>query len=440
IRFDGRIFAPATPRQANDAGIAFIHQELNLFHNMSVVDNLYIHDCPRLKWLPFIHQKKRMTETDDLLAKLQLKISPHALIEDLQPGERQMIEICKALRLDAKLIIFDEPTTSLTARETEFLFKIIRQLQENGITIIYISHILKDVSVLCDRVVVLRDGRVVDQGDRHEMTIERMITSMCGCDLRQLYPPKTMPVGEEIRLDVTDLSCRGVVDQINLRVRTGEIVGLFGLMGSGRTELARLIFGLEKADGGVISLDGRNVHATRRPSVRRQKVAFVTENRREEGLMMEASISENMALASLSRYRKAGIGLLDQHLLQETVAEQAALLKIKGERTVFTPVKNLSGGNQQKVVIGKWLLTHPQMIILDEPTRGIDVGAKFEVYTIILDLAAKGAGILFISSELEELMGMCDVIVVMRQGVIVAEFDRNAFNERLILQAAFGAE
>ncbi len=437
---NGQPYNPRSPSDAMRAGIAFIHQELNLFTNLTIAENIFIDAFPRMGRWPLLHRARLRQQTEELLHSIGLHLSPNVLVERLSPGERQLVEIAKALSIDADIIIFDEPTTSLTHRETEQLFSIINQLRDAGKTMIYISHILSDVMDIADDIAVLRDGELVGVGSRHEFDINRMISMMVGRSIDQLYPTRTSEPCDDIVLEVRGISQSGTVENINFALHRGEVLGLFGLMGSGRTELARIIFGLDEfEEGHVIVNNSNSFRPTARASIKNQ-IAFITENRREEGLLMEIAIADNIALVSLPQFAHA----LTQFVRQEDVVaaahEVASALQIKsGAIDRHTP-KSLSGGNQQKVAIAKWLMSRPAIFIMDEPTRGIDVGAKFEIYSIINELAAQGTGVLFISSELEELMGMCDRILVMSRGEICGEFTRDQFDEEHILRAAFRQE
>jgi ABC-type sugar transport system ATPase subunit len=431
----GETHNPNNPGDAAKAGIAFIHQELNLFTNLSIADNLFMNRYPKTRLFPFIQKKEMARKTRELLESLQLNLLPNETIEKLQPGERQMVEIAKAFSTGADIFIFDEPTTSLTSRETDRLFEMIRQLQVDGKTIIYISHILEDVLKICHDLVVLRDGSVVEIGSVEEFDIPKMITSMCGCQLDQIYPERPATQNKEELLHVRNLSQPGIVKNINLCIQKGQVVGLFGLMGAGRSELARLIFGLDNFEHGEISIAEETMSNTSPQTSIKHNIAFVTENRREEGLMMEASIRDNLSIVSLKKFIN-DLKMMNRDKIDSEIENVSGLLRIKTD-SIASQAKNLSGGNQQKVVIGKWLLSDPNIFILDEPTRGIDVGAKFEIYAIINELAANGAGILLISSELEELLGMCDKILVMRYGEITGEFHKDHFDDHAILRAAF---
>ena len=435
---DGADYRPRGPRDAEAAGIAFIHQEPNLFRNLSVAENLFIAGFPkRVAGLPFIDRAKVRARTQELLAAVDLDIPPNTPVSRLSQGERQLVEIAKALGAKARIIIFDEPTTSLTTRETDRLFDIIGRLRGQGIAVIYISHILSDVMRLCDDIVVLRDGHVVGSAAQAEMTIERMISLMVGRTIDQMFPPRERGVRTETPvLQVSGLSQRGMMKDIGFTLHAGEVLGLSGLMGAGRSELARALFGMDPHESGEIRVGGAKLGVVSPSICMDHGMAFLTEDRRAEGLMMEASIAENIALASLPNFSSTWLKLIQRTRLGDAVRRVSDAVRINARDLDRTLVKNLSGGNQQKAVIGKWLLHDPRVFILDEPTRGIDVGAKYEVYKIINQLAADGAGVLFISSEIEELTGMCDRILVMAHGEIRAEFPRAMFDREAILRAA----
>lgn len=440
IQLFGEEFHPACPADATRAGIAFIHQELNLFGNLSIADNLFIDGFPQIRRLPFVDKRSTRRQAEELLSSVDLHIGAKTPVEMLTPGERQLVEIARALRRDSRIIIFDEPTTSLTAAERRRLFAIIKRLQDQGRTIIYISHTLEDVLLVSDTIAVLRDGCLVSAGSRGEYSVNGMISDMVGRRIEQMYPARSTSPGITSALEVRGLTQPGIVRDISFELHEKEVLGIFGLMGSGRSELVRIIFGLDPFRTGTISVKGADAARPSPAASIRNAMAFVTENRREEGLLMEASVSENLDLLSLRRFAKFGpAGIIDRAKTSEFAHRIAEKLKIRSGPIQKHRAKNLSGGNQQKVVIGKWLLTDPAVLILDEPTRGIDVGAKYEIYQIINRLAEEGAGILYISSELEELMGMCDRILVMSDGRLKAEFRRDDYEQEAILQAAFSA-
>jgi ABC-type sugar transport system ATPase subunit len=409
-----------------------------VFTNLTIAENIFIDGFPRLKALPFINRRAIKTRARQLLASVDLDISPDVLVEKLPPGERQLVEIARALHIDARVIMFDEPTTSLTARETRRLFALIERLRASGASIIYVSHVLADVHRLSDEIAVLRDGELVVGEAKEHFTTGRMVSLMVGRNLEELYPERTAASSGEVRLEVQGLSQAGMVENINFTLHKGEVLGLFGLMGSGRTELARMLFGLDPFERGTIRVNNAPLSHHSPHERILKKMAFVTENRREEGLLMESSLVENMTLAALPTFARSPLRFISQGSMSEKVRQVAAMLRVKSRSIERQAVKSLSGGNQQKVVLGKWLLTESGVFLLDEPTRGVDVGAKYEIYTIINDLAVQGAAILFISSEIEELIGLCDRILVMRNGEIQASFEKQTFDQRKILLAAFG--
>jgi ribose transport system ATP-binding protein len=372
----------------------------------------------------------------DLLTQVGLNLPPETLVERLSAGERQLVEIAKALSIDARLIILDEPTTSLSARETESLFALMRRLRERGLAMIYISHILGDVLRLCDDVVVLRDGEVVGSGPAGAFTADRMVSLMVGRSLNQLYPTRRGQPSAQPVLGVKSLSQPYVVHGIDFTLHRGEVLGISGLMGAGRSELARILFGLDPYTSGEIRLDG-NLLGQSPPLERIQRgLAFLTEDRRAEGLCLEASIADNIALVSLRQHAHTPLRLLDASRWRESIRAMREAVRLTAKAGDAQPAKTLSGGNQQKVVLAKWLLAKPSVLILDEPTRGIDVGAKFEVYQLIHEQADRGAGVLVISSEIEELTGICDRILVMSRGEMSGEFRREEFDREKILAAA----
>ena len=434
----GAPYAPQNPGQASGAGIAFIHQELNLFGNLSIAENIFIDRFPlrRLGPLSLVDRAALNTRTRALLEQVYLELPSETPIDRLSPGERQLIEVAKALQLDANVIIFDEPTTSLTARETERLFSLIERLRSDGKSMIYISHILADVMRIADDVAVLRDGRLVASGPRAEFDIGRMITLMVGRAIEQLYPERTSAPLPQVLLTTRSLSAKGIVKDVNLVLHSGEVLGLFGLMGSGRTELTRILFGLDGFDAGEIEIGGVPIaRHSPRASIERG-LALITENRREEGLLMSLEIADNMTLSVLPAFAVTPLQVVDPARLRSEARKVADALHIKAA-SVAQPAGSLSGGNQQKVVLAKWLMTRPAVFLMDEPTRGVDVAAKREIYSIVDRLAANGGGVVFISSEIEELIAMCDRILVMSRGEIVGSFDRAAFDKERILRAAF---
>ena len=440
---DGSVYSPRDCRAAAAQGIAFVHQELNLFLNLSVAENLCIENLPALRLgslpLPVVDRGRLRRRARELLAGVELSCSPDTLVERLAPGERQLVEIARALSAGARVVIFDEPTTSLTARESERLFAIIGRLRAAGAAIIYISHRLEDVLRLCDELAVLRDGEVVAAGRAAEFTVDRAVSLMVGRAIDQLYPRRQAGPSDAVLLAAAGVSRRGALADISFSLRRGEILGLAGLMGAGRTELARTLFGLDPLVHGSIRVRGKPHRPAPRRSIR-AGIAFVTEDRREEGLMSDASVLFNAALAALPGFAAGRVGWIDRAAVARGVAAVAQSTRLALPGAAEQLVRTLSGGNQQKVVLAKWLLCCPTVFILDEPTRGIDVGAKQEVYRIINSLAEQGAGVLMISSEIEELTGLCDRILVMAGGRIRGAFERAEFDREAILRLALRAE
>jgi ribose transport system ATP-binding protein len=404
---------------------------------LSIAENIFLTAFPRAGRLPFIQRRVLRRHTATLLSEVGLAIPPDTLVEKLSAGEQQLVEIAKALSIEAPLIIFDEPTTSLTHQETDRLFSLIGRLQKRGLSLIYISHNLDDVLRLCDDVVVLRDGELVGRGPKTEFTQERLVSLMVGRSITQLFPKRITPASPQPLLEVRQLSQPGIVADISFTLHRGEVLGVSGLMGSGRSELARILFGLDPFTRGQILLEGRRLAPKPHRNIRRG-IAFLTENRREEGLCLNASISENIALVTLRAHASGPLGWFDRAALGQAVGRMRQAVRLTPAAPDDAPVNTLSGGNQQKVVVAKWLLAKPSVFILDEPTRGIDVGAKSEIYQLINDLSAQGAGVLVISSELEELISLCDRILVMSHGEISDELKRAEFDRERILASALG--
>ena len=374
-----------------------------------------------------------------------LEISPDRLVQTLSAGERKLVEIAKALSCEPRLIIFDEPTTSLGERERERLFELITRLRERRITMTYISHTLADVFRLCDHIVILRDGEVVGLGGTREFDQERLITLMVGRPLTRLFPERenvgsrkfnrqeTTPV-----LEARDILKPDVAENVSMAIYPGEVLGLAGLMGAGRSEFARILFGLDPRKGGKVLLDGKPLHRLSPRQLIQHGVGFLTENRHRDGLCLDASVAENFSLVTLPEHSRTPFRYLSQNSLRDAVTKMREVVRLDSKVSDTQPVRTLSGGNQQKIVLGKWLLLKPKVLILDEPTRGIDVGAKFEIYRLIYQLADNGTGMLVISSEMEELMGLCDRILLMRKGRLVDELSRAEFDRERILSTCLG--
>ncbi len=414
---------------AQELGISTIYQEFNLVPQLSVAENVYLGRQPRRFGL--VNRREMVQETQNILDSIGLRISPGTNVSELGVAQRQMVEIAKALSLDARVLIMDEPTASLSGQEVERLFEIIQDLKTHGVGVIFISHHLEEVTEIGDRVTVLRDGQFVDRipasTDRSEF-----VRLMVGRSIEDQFPRRGSEVGE-VLLEVKNLSRKGVLEDISFQVRTGEVVGIAGIVGAGRTEVARAIFGADRVDSGEVSVEGRKMSAGRLGEAQRRGVGFITEDRQGQGIVPPLSVSENLGLASLGGNTSAGLVNRGQ---QRRQAE-----KMIRDLNIRTPgpeqqVRYLSGGNQQKVVIGKWLLADSRILIMDEPTRGIDVGAKVEIYELMNDLTEQGAGILMISSELPEVLGMSDRILVMRGGRITGELSSDEATQEKVMELA----
>ena len=421
-------------RKATDLGISLIHQELNLSDNLSVGANIYLGREPRQ--YGFIDNKKIRQDSKDLLEQVGLQISADALVSALSIGQQQLVEIAKALSTNAKVLIMDEPTSSLSTGETERLFEVVRDLKMRGVSIIYISHRLAEVSALADRVLVLRDGENAGQLSRHEIKHDAMVQLMVGRDVSKYYARQPHPIGDVV-LEVRDLITPAWPHhQLNFKIRRGEIVGISGLVGAGRTELLRVLFGVDEALGGDILIRGRPAQIQTPEDAINLGLALVPEERKEKGLIIDMTVRENIGLAGVWRH-KIGLGALNRKKEASDTDEMVEQLRIK------TPdadqvVRYLSGGNQQKVVLGKWLTMQPTVLLMDEPTRGIDIGAKEEVYKLMESLARDGMAILFVSSELEEILGMSDRALIMHEGRITGELEREVLTEETVMLLATG--
>ena len=434
---DGKPYQPVTPRDARAARIAFIHQELNLFSNLTVAENLYIDELPKTK-MGAVDYRLMRREAGSKLKELGLDINPGALVNDLPMGVRQTVEIAKALLMDAHIILFDEPTTSLSEKEKDYLFKTIRSLKERGVAIVYISHILEDVFDLCDEISVLRDGAIIGSRRRGEFEKGDIVSMMVGRKLEKVYPTIEKEIGGEL-FSARDITAPPAVKGCSLTLHHGEVLGIFGLMGAGRTELVRAMYGLDPMASGSMVFDGQEIKKPVPKDCINRGIAFITEDRRGEGLLMPKPVDENLILVKIDEIAtklKVVPKKEDDRLTDESIRE----LGIKVSNKKLQLATNLSGGNQQKVVIGKWLMKSPKMLIMDEPTRGVDVGAKYEIYVLILELAKQGSGVLMISSEMEELMGVCDRIIVMGNGRFRGELTKAEFNQEKIMAMALGGE
>ncbi len=436
IRIGASEHAALTVNESMRAGIAFVHQELNLFENLDVAGNVFIgREALFAGPLKLVDGAAMRARVAPLLTRLGADFKPDTLVEELSIAQRQMVEIAKALSIDARIIIMDEPTSSLTLSETERLLAIVSELKHAGVAVIFITHRLGEIMTCADRVVCLRDGRSVGELPREDMSHAAMIRLMIGRDLKSLYIPPSRPPRDG-GCEIAGLITTAFPDRsIDLSVRQGEILGLAGLVGSGRTSLARALFGIDPPVAGEIRLEGQPV-AVRNP---REAIArgiyLAPEDRKRSGLVLDMPIVQNVTLANLVRHARAL--LIDGAAEQRTAARQHAALRIKApDNDVLA--STLSGGNQQKVVLAKWLSMEPRVVIFDEPTRGIDVGAKGEIYELMRGLADRGVSILMISSDMEEVIGVSDRIAVMHEGRIAGILERPQFSEINVLQLAIG--
>lgn len=436
IRINGSGRQRLTVAEALAGGIAFVHQELNLFENLSAAENIMIGREPRIGGpLRLVDRKRLRALAQPLLVKLGADFGPDTPVAALTPAQMQLVEIAKALSLEARIVIMDEPTSSLTVAETDRLLRVIASLKASGVGVVFISHRLGEVKRCADRVVVLRDGRVVAELRGEMLEPETMVRHMIGRELKSLYTPPARPAGETM-LEIIDLRTIGRPDRgVSLDVRQGEIVGLAGLVGSGRTELARAVFGIEPPLSGEIRIAGEAV-AVRDPGAAIAKGLYlVPEDRKRCGLVLDLPIAGNVSLANLRALARRGlVDASGEAGLAELWRER---LSIRCPNTKVTAL-SLSGGNQQKVVLAKWLSMAPRVLLFDEPTRGIDVGAKQEIYALMRSLADKGAAILMISSDMEEVIGVSDRIAVMHEGTIAGFLTRDRFSEEAILSLAVG--
>jgi rhamnose transport system ATP-binding protein len=433
LSVDGAPVVFHNPTDARDAGIAVIYQEPTLFPDLSVAENIAMGRHP-LGALRRIDRKALHAQATELLRRLGVRLDAERPVRGLSIADQQVVEIAKALSFDARVLIMDEPTAALSGPEVARLFGVVRALQERGAGILFISHRLEEVFEICQTVTVMRDGAVVSDEKTDGLTEDDLVRRMVGRDLDALFPKTDATIGAPL-LDVQRLTREGVFTDISFQVRAGEIVALAGLVGAGRSEVARAIFGIDKADGGHVELDGQRLPNGKPTAAMAAGLAFVPEDRRQQGLVMELSIKRNATITSLARLTK--LGLIAGKAERLMAEEWAQRLQLKFH-SLNDNVGTLSGGNQQKVVLAKWLSTEPKVLIVDEPTRGIDVGTKSEVHRLLSELAGQGLAILMISSELPEVLGMADRVLVMHEGRITGEISRADADEERIMRAATG--
>jgi len=432
ILLDGKQVHPKNAREAMDLGIGFIHQELNLCNNLTVAQNIFI--GREKKSGALMDNKGMVKEAHRMLKELGIDIDPRIQVAKLSTAQQQVVEIVKVLSYNCRIIIMDEPTSSLTKKEIDFLFGLIHKLRKEGVSIIYISHRTEEFEQVGDRLSVLRDGQYIGTLNSDEFELSRIVKMMVGRTLGEMYENTHVP-GKEAALEVKGMRLEEHTAPIDIHVNAGEIVGMGGLVGAGRTELAKSIYGVRKSYGGEVLYYGRQ-HSQEPQKWLRDGLIYLTEDRKDEGLILDMGIPENLTLANLWRMFKNGF--INVKTEQETAESMVKDLNIMYKNKT-QPVKTLSGGNQQKVVLGKCLITKPKVLILDEPTRGIDVGAKREIYHIIDRIAAEGVAVMMISSDMPELIGMSDRVYVMKDGVVVAEIkDKKDMDQEKILSYTIG--
>jgi len=428
----GRPMQLRGPIDAQRNGIAMIHQELNLMPYMTVAENIWIGREPHNRF-GLIDHAEMSRQTRTLFEGLGMDIDAEVEVRHLSIANRQMVEIAKAISYDPDVLIMDEPTSVLTEHEVERLFRIIRDLKAKGKGIVYITHKMSELADIADELSVFRDGCYVGTHAASEVTRDEIIHMMVGREITQMFPKETVPIGEVV-LAVQDLGVDGVFDGVSFDVRAGEIVGMAGLIGSGRSNVAEALFGVVPATRGTICINGQAVVVDAPATAMKHGVAFLTEDRKDTGCFLMLDVLSNMESAVLTqRYVKAGF--VERGALAKACREMATTLRVKTPG-MDEAIENLSGGNQQKVLIGRWLLTHPRVLILDEPTRGIDVGAKAEIHRLVGKLAGKGVAVLMISSELPEVMGMCDRVIVMHEGRMTGVVDRAHADQATIMDLA----
>lgn len=441
IYFDGTILKNRGIKDSEEKGISIIHQELNLVDELSIMENIFLGNFITKNGI--VDYYKMYQKTADILKELKMDVAPDTLVKELGIGHKQLVEIAKALSKKSKLIIFDEPTASLTEKETDILLNIIKELKEKGVTSIYISHKLEEVMKISDEITVIRDGKFIECRKTSECTKNDIVKAMVGRELSSFYPEKNNKIGDVIfeikNYNVFDNSGKQKVKDINLTLKKGEILGISGLIGSGRTELISSIFGTyEGYRKGECYFKGEKINIKSTKEALKMGISMVPEDRKKDGIIADMSVEKNMTLSNLDNYTKK-LNYVDVYNEDKDVKKYIEILKIKTSGTDLE-IKNLSGGNQQKVVLAKNLMVNPKIIILDEPTRGVDVGAKYEIYKNIVELAEQGISIIIVSSELPEILGISDRIVVMHEGEVKGEFINKNITQEMIMETAIGGD
>lgn len=428
-----KVIKQTTPREAQEAGIGFVHQELATCTDLSVAENVFMGRLDQFKnKLGLVDYKRLRAKTSEYLGLFDSKIDPASKVGSLKVADQQIIEIVKSLSLNCKILILDEPTSSLTEAETATLFKIINDLKSKGISVLYISHRMEEIFEICDRVTILRDGYYIDTLDVKDTTAEEIVKNMVGRTITNFYPKKSESIGGEI-IEAQGLTIPGMFEDVSFTLKKGEILGFSGLVGAGRTELMRGLCGLYKLESGEVSLYGDKISIKSYSDAIDKGIVYLTEDRKLQGLFLNLSVKKNVSAATLKKVTdKLLINNKKEIQFSDEYVEKLGI-KVPG---VEYKVSNLSGGNQQKVMIAKWLATNPKVFILDEPTRGIDVGAKLEIHSMLRDLANQGIGVIIVSSELPEILGMCDRVIVMHEGRVTGEVRDEKISEEKIITLA----
>lgn len=436
VKVRGKLVDFKNPKEAEHAGIAVIHQELNILPDLTVAENLFLGNEKTFGKSGILKTKEMNKKAKVILGELGLDVDVKTVARELSVGKQQIIEIAKAMSSNAEVIVMDEPTAALTEREIVSLFETIRALQSNGVSFVYISHRMEEIFALCDRITILRDGNYVGVKEIKETSFDEIVQMMVGRELGERFPERNAIIGD-VKLTASGLTRNGHFEDISFELRKGEVLGIAGLMGAGRTEVAQSLFGYKKLQKGTISLNGKPVKISSPLQAKKLGFGYVTEDRKSEGLIVDFSVKDNLSLTNFNKVSSNGIiKSNEEKVLYETMVKRLGV-RTSGPNQA---AKSLSGGNQQKVVIAKWLGIEPNVLILDEPTRGVDVGAKKEIYSIINELAEKGVAILMISSELPEIIGMADRVLVMHEGTLTAELQKAEMTQERIMHYATGGD
>lgn len=435
IVIEGKEVEIKNVKMAEKLGIAIIHQELSVLPNMTVAENMFLANELISKPIGKLNRKEMNKKCEEFLKQIGCNVKPTDYVKDISIGEMQMLEIAKAVSKNTNLIVMDEPTTALTDTETEKLFEVIEMLKKKNMAIIYISHRLDEIFAICDRINVLRDGKYVGEEKICNLTKDDLITMMVGRKVEDQYP-YTKPKDVQPFMQLENICLDGVLKNINLEIRSGEILGISGLMGAGRTETAKVIFGEYKKTSGKIKIDGKEVEINSVKDAIDNKIAYLSEDRKKEGLILPLSVKDNMTLVALKNFERKNKSI-NKKSEEETVEAFIKRLAIKTPSSAQL-IKNLSGGNQQKVIIAKWLMQSPKLLIIDEPTKGIDVGAKKEIYEVLNDLKKYGTAVVMISSDMPEVIGISDRVIVMHEGQVSGELKREELSQESIMKLAVG--